>query len=242
MNSSRSGSIFLSAVVPMYNEEKNIDVFFTRIFSVLEKVTPEYEIICVNDGSTDTTLEKLAKLKKGRSDVIEKGHQLILGWNEMVIEIIRELIEANESEKDAAVVVLSEKPKEEMDDFLSEHLPNTLTTRLITRTGQISSLESLRRVGTANAKSVIILPLCRESDPLEDKHISDARVIKSCMAFTGGLFSNSVLYTWIVIGISTFSFFASPNTDCVVFTPSATITISSSISCKVLPFPICSPT
>ena len=69
MNSSRSGSIFLSAVVPMYNEEKNIDVFFTRIFSVFEKLTSEYEIICVNDGSTDTTLEKLLEYHQKNSSV-----------------------------------------------------------------------------------------------------------------------------------------------------------------------------
>ena len=69
MNSSRSDSIFLSAVVPMYNEEKNIDVFFSRVFSVLEKLTPEYEIICVNDGSTDTTLEKLLEYHQKNSSV-----------------------------------------------------------------------------------------------------------------------------------------------------------------------------
>ena len=126
--------------------------------------------------------EKIAKLKKGRSEIIEKGHHLILGWNDMVIEILRELIEANRSERDAAIAILSEEEKEVMDDYLSEHLPDTATSRIITRTGKISSLESLRRVGTRFAKSVIILPLCTDSDPEDEKQISDARVIKSILA------------------------------------------------------------
>jgi len=49
----------LSIVVPLYNEEKNIDYLFQRLESVLDKVGLTYEIICVNDGSRDRTLEKL---------------------------------------------------------------------------------------------------------------------------------------------------------------------------------------
>ncbi len=48
---------------------------------------------------------KLAELRKGRSKVIEAGHTLILGFGDRVLEIIRELVIANESEKKPAVVV-----------------------------------------------------------------------------------------------------------------------------------------
>ena len=49
----------ISIVVPLYNEEKNIDYLFERLTSVLNKITSSYEIVCVNDGSKDNTLECL---------------------------------------------------------------------------------------------------------------------------------------------------------------------------------------
>ena len=49
----------ISIVVPLYNEEKNIDYLFERLTSALNKITSSYEIICVNDGSKDNTLDCL---------------------------------------------------------------------------------------------------------------------------------------------------------------------------------------
>jgi len=49
----------ISLVIPLYNEEENLDYLFKRIFSVLEQLKTSYEIICVNDGSRDRTLSKL---------------------------------------------------------------------------------------------------------------------------------------------------------------------------------------
>ena len=51
----------LSVVVPMYNEEEGADLFFARIEPVLESVTDDYEIICVDDGSSDHTLLHLTR-------------------------------------------------------------------------------------------------------------------------------------------------------------------------------------
>ncbi|MFA4901968.1 MAG: glycosyltransferase family 2 protein [Desulfobaccales bacterium] len=51
--------IDLSIVAPMYNEESNIDYFFDTLIPVLTRLNLEYEIICINDGSKDCTLEKL---------------------------------------------------------------------------------------------------------------------------------------------------------------------------------------
>jgi K+/H+ antiporter YhaU regulatory subunit KhtT len=100
----------------------------------------------------------------------------------MVFDIIRELIIANESEKSAAVVVLSELPKEEMDDIIAERIKDRKTTRIITRTGTMSSMESLERVSVTECKSVIVLPLCNASASDEDKLVSDAKVLKSVLA------------------------------------------------------------
>lgn len=49
--------VFLSLVVPAYNEEKVIDVFFNRTIPVLSKIDESFEIIIVDDGSSDSTAE-----------------------------------------------------------------------------------------------------------------------------------------------------------------------------------------
>lgn len=49
----------LSVVVPMYNEEEGTDLFFDRLNPVLEAITPNFEIVCVDDGSSDRTLPSL---------------------------------------------------------------------------------------------------------------------------------------------------------------------------------------
>lgn len=49
----------LSAVITCYFEEKTIEEFHARLSEALEKSGRSYEIIFVNDGSTDSTFEKL---------------------------------------------------------------------------------------------------------------------------------------------------------------------------------------
>lgn len=125
--------------------------------------------------------KKMSDLRKGRSSVLEKNHIVILGWGEMVFEIIKELIVANESGK-GSVVILSEMEKDGMDDILLERIPERKTTKIITRNGKTSSLEALKRVGVNEARAVIILPMCSESATDEEKVVSDAKVLKTILA------------------------------------------------------------
>ena len=53
--------IELSIIIPIYNEEDNLDYLFERLESVLENLNTNYEIICINDGSKDNSLEALKK-------------------------------------------------------------------------------------------------------------------------------------------------------------------------------------
>lgn len=130
-----------------------------------------------------TTLEKVFyNFRKGRGKVLEEDFTLILGWNERVVDIIRELMLANESEKDAAVVILSNEDKEEMEDLITKRIPNSLTTRIITTTGDFANINELKRINIEGAKSIILLANCSESASEDDKMFSDVQSIKAIMA------------------------------------------------------------
>jgi glycosyltransferase involved in cell wall biosynthesis len=54
----------VSLVVPMYNESENVEAFHARAVEALERVSEPFEIVCVNDGSRDDTLERLVALHR----------------------------------------------------------------------------------------------------------------------------------------------------------------------------------
>ena len=55
-------SMEISIVVPLYNEEKNIRLMHDRLVSSILKITSNFEIIYVNDGSNDNSFLELVKL------------------------------------------------------------------------------------------------------------------------------------------------------------------------------------
>jgi glycosyltransferase involved in cell wall biosynthesis len=57
-------TVELSIVVPMLDEIAVIDRFFERLVPVLEAVTPHWEILCIDDGSTDGTFARLEELRE----------------------------------------------------------------------------------------------------------------------------------------------------------------------------------
>lgn len=52
----------ISIVIPAYNEEKNIPILYQKLKEILEKIGQSYEIIVIDDGSTDSTYQILKDL------------------------------------------------------------------------------------------------------------------------------------------------------------------------------------
>lgn len=52
----------LSIVVPCYNEEGNVELFYEEVQKVFKEKKIKYEIVFVNDGSSDNTLDRLTNI------------------------------------------------------------------------------------------------------------------------------------------------------------------------------------
>mgnify|MGYP000886101578 FL=1 len=74
----------ISIVVPVYNEEENIEHFVLSVEAVMEKLPYAYEILFIDDGSRDRSREILLELGKKDTHVQSiflarnSGHQLAL--------------------------------------------------------------------------------------------------------------------------------------------------------------------
>lgn len=69
--------MYLSIVIPTYNEEKNIRKSLARVFSYLEDKDYSYEVLLVDDGSEDRTLEIVREFFGDREElrIIENPHR-----------------------------------------------------------------------------------------------------------------------------------------------------------------------
>ena len=49
----------ISLLITCYNEEESVPLFYKEVTRVLSELKYEYELLFINDGSTDKTLEIL---------------------------------------------------------------------------------------------------------------------------------------------------------------------------------------
>ena len=125
---------------------------------------------------------RLNELKKGTSVVQEQGHTVIIGFNENIYSMLSELIEANSNRKKACIVVLGTQDKEEMEEAIAAHVPDTRTTRIICRSGPLYEDYSFERCSVSRARSMIV------------NIYDDAETIKSILALTAYLKNNPPLF------------------------------------------------
>ncbi len=61
---SKSKSTYLSIVLPVYNEEENIELQYEKLKTAVDKLNVTYEIVFVDDGSRDTSVALLHGIAK----------------------------------------------------------------------------------------------------------------------------------------------------------------------------------
>jgi glycosyltransferase involved in cell wall biosynthesis len=78
--------LFISIVIPVYNEQASIQPLISKITNEIKKITSKYEIIIVNDGSSDNTVMQVKSLNDSKVKLISfrvnlgKAHGLNVGF------------------------------------------------------------------------------------------------------------------------------------------------------------------
>lgn len=163
-------------MVPIYNEEDNIEPFMAEVVSVLERLEGGFEIVAVDDGSKDGTYEKLVALHKkdrrirvikfrgnfGQTAAFAAGFDHARG--EIIITIDADLqndpkdIPAMVAKLEEGFDIVAGWRKDRKDKFVSRRLPSIIANRIISSTTNVHlhdygcSLKVFRREVIKNIK------------------------------------------------------------------------------------------
>ncbi|KAG4209843.1 hypothetical protein ERO13_A02G007700v2 [Gossypium hirsutum] len=128
---------------------------------------------------SDAISEKLDSLRKGRSEVVEQNHTLILGWSDKLGSLLNQLVIANESLGGGIVVVMAERDKEEMELDIAKMEFDFRGTSVICRSGSPLILADLKKVSVSKARAIVVLADDGNADQ------SDARALRTVLSLTG---------------------------------------------------------
>ena len=121
-----------------------------------------------------TVVSKMKYLKKGLSQVVERDHTVILGWDDKVFAIVRELLLVNAENGGGTIVVLcGELDKEEADRELKKRFSRRARgrTEIVVRRGSSLHESALLLVSVQTAKSIILISNKRLTPELADAEI-----------------------------------------------------------------------
>ncbi|CAM8953655.1 unnamed protein product [Rhodiola kirilowii] len=128
---------------------------------------------------SDAISEKFDSLRKGRSEVVEQNHTLILGWSDKLGSLLNQLAIANESLGGGIVVVMAERDKEEMELDIGKMEFDFRGTVVICRSGSPLISVDLKKVSVSKARAIIVLAEDGNADQ------SDARALRTVLSLTG---------------------------------------------------------
>ncbi|XP_057777032.1 ion channel CASTOR-like isoform X1 [Salvia miltiorrhiza] len=128
---------------------------------------------------SDAISEKFDSLRKGRSEVVERNHTLILGWSDKLGSLLNQLAIANESLGGGTVVVMAEHDKEEMELDIGKMEFDFRGTSVICRSGSPLILADLKKVSVSKARAIVVLAEDGNADQ------SDARALRTVLSLTG---------------------------------------------------------
>ncbi len=166
----------ISIIIPLYNEQENIQLLYPRLQNLLDGWDRTAEVILVDDGSSDGTFEVLTELQRedrrfkvirlrrnfGQTAAFTAGFDYAAG--QVIVTMdgdlqndpadIPQLLNKLEDGYD----VVSGWRKDRQDPFLTRRLPSVIANRIISRITGVSlhdygcSLKTYRREVVENVK------------------------------------------------------------------------------------------
>lgn len=149
--SADAAKLQVSVVIPVYNEEENVELLCGKLHDVLPRMKRTYEVILVDDGSSDATWPKLVELSKryprfrlirfrrnfGQTAAMSAGIDYAKG--EVIVMLDADL--QNDPEDipklleriDAGADVVSGWRKDRKDPFINRRLPSMIANALISK-------------------------------------------------------------------------------------------------------------
>lgn len=116
--------------------------------------------------------EVLAKIQRGKSNVVLANHTVVLGWSNRIFPLLKELNIANEGKRHS-LVVLSSQTRSEMETEIESRCGKLGNLKIITRSGDLENPADLNRVKVELAKRIILL---------DSEAASDAAIVASVLA------------------------------------------------------------
>lgn len=74
----------LSIFFPVFNEEANLEILVNQALRIIPTLAKKYELIIVNDGSSDQTLTIANKLQNKHKEVVVVSHDQNKGYGEVL--------------------------------------------------------------------------------------------------------------------------------------------------------------
>jgi glycosyltransferase involved in cell wall biosynthesis len=147
----RLPKVDVSVVAPIYNEEKNVELLCSKLFEALSALKRSWEIILVDDGSTDASWAKMVEMSKkvphlrvirfrrnfGQTAAISAGFDHARGGVIVTLDAdlqndpadIGKLLDR----ADQGFDVVSGWRKDRKDKFLSRRLPSMIANSIISK-------------------------------------------------------------------------------------------------------------
>ncbi len=153
----RSGStVEISVVVPMFNEADNVAPLYEQLTGALEPLGRPYEVVVVDDGSSDGTFEKLREVHRrdgrwriirlrrnfGQTAGFSAGFEAARG--DVVVTMDGDLqndpadIPLLVAKMDEGFDIVSGWRVKRREPFLTRRLPSMIANRIISRTTSVS--------------------------------------------------------------------------------------------------------
>lgn len=164
----------ISVIVPLLNEEKNISILYDELIAALTPLRYQFEIIFVDDGSTDGSFALLTQIQQKNPNVIVIGLRrnfgqtaaLAAGFDQACGDVMITL-DADLQNDPADIPLLLEKLEEgydlvngwradRKDPFINRRLPSIIANRIISITTNVKlhdygcTLKAIRKEVTEN--------------------------------------------------------------------------------------------